>query len=427
MSLNNKNESGAGEAINAWVACFSATQPGMIPEAKERFGFGVSAGERRGWRLFRQALRYHLFLKSRLEPLFHTSPRPPVQAILHLAAAELMLGEDGDKPAIVHFWVEEAGRFSKSEKRFVNAILRRVDPTWGAPEGPPDAEVWGTAYSHPAFLVSRWLQHWGSDRTQKLLQWNLRTPPLYVRWRSSQPPEKELNLEPTPKDSFWLWKGGDWQGMGAALKQGKAYAQDPATERAVHLLNPRPGESLLDFCSAPGGKALQIADRLGNAGALTVMDLPGPRLSRLQENLKQAPRGLDLRILTGDLEKKTGRFWREQTTQNQLWDGVLLDVPCSNTGVIARRPDVKYRLAEADFHLLPRLQLQLLRHASSCVKKGGRMVYSTCSIDPDENGNLIRAFLQSGEGKGFSLKTEALVFPGEEETDGAYGALLIKT
>src|SRR5262249_26269984 len=152
------------------------------------------------------------------------------------------------------------------------------------------------------------------------------------------------------------------------------------------------GEQVLDLCAAPGGKALLIADAM-RAGRLVAVDLPGPRVNRLKENLSRAGE-VDVALVQADALKNLAAVLKEHRLPT-TYPAVLLDVPCSNTGVMRHRVDVKWRLQPGDFRKHPQQQLALLHAAARCVAAGGRLVYSTCSIDAEENEHVIQAFLAS--------------------------------
>ena len=209
------------------------------------------------------------------------------------------------------------------------------------------------------------------------------------------------------------------------------YLQDPGTRLAVELLGVQPGEDVLDVCAAPGGKSLQLADLLrraagggtASAGRVVALDLPGPRIERLKENLARA-HGVDVALVQCDLLRGAGPELKEHRLP-LLFPAVLLDVPCSNTGVMRHRVDVKWRLQEGDFRKHARQQLELLHAAARLVAPGGRLVYSTCSLDPEENEGVVREFFNSRAGSPFKLEQSLLSRPWETGHDGA-GAFLLR-
>ena len=200
---------------------------------------------------------------------------------------------------------------------------------------------------------------------------------------------------------------------GALLAAGSIYIQDPATRHAVDLLDPQPGERILDACAAPGGKAFLIAAALGSAENLC--------LHRLQRKTPAAPSGKPptpacraATVAVHDWTKPAPAEW------HAAFDGILLDVPCSNTGVIRRRVDVRWRLQAPDIDKIAVTQRKILENALPCLKPGGRLVYSTCSIEPEENLGQIEAFLADHPDLRLHSTREALPF--RDHTDGAFAA-----
>ena len=173
---------------------------------------------------------------------------------------------------------------------------------------------------------------------------------------------------------------------------------------------------MLDLCAAPGGKSAAIIAATGGKAHLTATDLHEHRLPTLKENLDRQGSSF-VRTAQADWSLPCRTEWKGH------FDAVLLDVPCSNTGVIQRRVDVRWRLTPEEIRRLAALQKTILENASRAVKPGGRLVYSTCSIDAEEDGLLVRDFLQNHPE--WTLKEEKLILPHEEKSDGAYAALLI--
>jgi len=341
---------------------------------------------------------------------------------------DLTPSRDGRVPKIVHHAVDQArGLASPAEARLVNAVLRRLAADLQSQVAPPKlapAEVLAEYYSHPAWLVRRWLVQHGAEATRALLEWNQTPAPVYARVRGGG---GAPFLTPTPWPGFFGVKPGHWPEVGALLKEGRIYLQDPVTRLAVDRLDPRPGESVLDVCAAPGGKSLMIADRLGgsddSAGSLLVaMDLPGERIARLRENLATIT-GVTVALVEGDASRGAVELLKERNLPT-AYAAVLADVPCSNTGVMRHRADVKWRLQEGDFPRHARQQVGLLAACARLVAPGGRLVYSTCSVDPEENEGVVAAFLKGAGGR-FVLEAQDLSYPWVTGHDGA-GVFLLR-
>ncbi len=357
-------------------------------------------------------------------------PRFPTRAVLLMAGFELIEAagspaEDGMVAKIVHHAVEQAKRVvSPAEARLVNAVVRKLAGLMAAPPPPKlaSAEVLAEYFSHPDWLVRRWLVDFGADATRRLLEWNQCPAKVYARWRGAEVPPDFL--QPTSWPGFFEVTSGHWPQVEPLLKRGQLYLQDPGTRLAVELLAPQPGETVLDVCAAPGGKSLLIADTM-KTGTLVALDQPGLRITRLKENLARI-QGVTVALVQADLLAHPEEVLREHKLP-ETYSAVLIDVPCSNTGVMRHRVDVKWRLDPRDIDKHARQQLTLLHAAARLVAPGGRLVYSTCSIDPEENDRVVRAFFDSRAGGPFKLTGSAASLPWVTGHDGAAAFLLTKS
>ena len=240
-------------------------------------------------------------------------------------------------------------------------------------------------------------------------------------------------LQPTGWAGFYVVPAGHWPEVERLLADGTLYLQDPATLIAAELLDPQPAETVLDLCAAPGGKSLLLADLLEartrqngpetKAGRLVAVDLPDDRrIGRLKENLARA-RTTDVALIEADVRQLSPALLK----QHHLpvgYSAVLLDVPCSNTGAMRHRVDVKWRLREADIAQHAGQQLALLTAAARLVTPGGRLVYSTCSLEPEENEGVVEAFLRACGGR-WALEKTRHSRPWETGCDGAAAFLLL--
>jgi 16S rRNA (cytosine967-C5)-methyltransferase len=311
---------------------------------------------------------------------------------------------------------------SAGESRVANAVLRRVPEILHVEisRDGRDADSLALRRSHPVWLVERWLAHWGADIVERLLAWDQQPAPVYARiiGAIALPP----GFESTPWPGFCRLDRPDWADVERLLAAGAIYLQDPATAVAPGLLAVQAGESVLDVCAAPGGKTLLLAEDAGPTGRVVAVDLPGPRLDRLQENLARYS-GVQVEVLGLDARELTPERLADFGLPG-LWDAVLIDAPCSNTGVLRHRVDAKWRLQAGDLEALPELQFALLTRAASVVRPGGRLVYSTCSIEPEENEAVVQR-LRDEAGAAFSLEQAITSFPWETGHDGA-GAFLLR-
>jgi 16S rRNA (cytosine967-C5)-methyltransferase len=196
--------------------------------------------------------------------------------------------------------------------------------------------------------------------------------------------------------------------------EGDFSVQDLTAMKAVELLNPKPGETIWDVCAAPGTKTTAIAERMQNQGRVLATDIHPARLALIEDNRSRL--GLDIikaqRISAAGDDLPGGPF-----------DAVLVDVPCSNTGVLGKRVEARWRLTPADFEELPGIQSRLLEAACERVKPGGRVVYSTCSIEPEENEAIVAALLSRRPD--WKLVEQQTHWPGRP-ADGGFAAWLQK-
>ena len=370
-------------------------------------------------------------LDAALGRLIAHPPRFSTRAVLFVAGFELIEAansktpeSEGLVPKIVHHAVEQTKSLaSPAEARLVNAVVRKLALALAqpAPSANAPAEELAAFFSHPDWLVKSWLAQFGPEATRALLEWNQRPSPVYARWRDPDATRPDF-LKPTKWPDFFEVESGRWREVEPLLKSGALYLQDPSTGIPVALLAPELNESVLDLCAAPGGKTLLIADKM-KSGKIIAVDLPGARLDRLKENLARA-RGVEPALVQCDVTEGLGVALREHRLPDS-YDAVLLDAPCSNTGVMRHRVDVKWRLQAGDFKKHPRQQLSMLHAAARFVRPGGRLVYSTCSIDREENEEVVRAFLAGKAGGPFTLGASIVSFPWKDGHDGG-GAFLLR-
>lgn len=312
---------------------------------------------------------------------------------------------------------------------FVNALLRgyarELDPTRKLLEDLKTTQP-HVGYSHPEWLVAKWRERWGAEKAGQLMEWNNTPPRLYARVNGLKtdaerllPQWREENVEYDFVRRDWLeenlvfeLKAHPALSSLPSLKQGWFYVQDPSTLLAVRELNAEPGQAVLDLCAAPGGKLTYIAQRMANEGRLAAHDLDPERLKQVDENCTRLGVSCVTAGSTAELDKH-GPF-----------DRVLVDAPCSNTGVMRRRVDLRWRIRPAEIERLQRTQMGLLDQAAPRLKPGGILVYSTCSLEPEENQGVVMAFVASHPN--FEVRRERELIPFIDRVDGAYVAVLEK-
>ncbi|OIR07311.1 ribosomal RNA small subunit methyltransferase B [mine drainage metagenome] len=411
----------AADRIRRWLE-----QQNRVDELMDRLPPGLAGAERaRVQHLVYGVIRHHLRLERLLRRRVTKRPRDVVMAVLLVGGFELIEGQrDEADPVgvcarVVHHAVDQSKRLiAPSESGLVNAVLRRLSEDLAAEPVPallaPSHRL-AEYFSHPEWLVRRWQAGFGAAATRKLLEWNQMPGQVTVRWRPAGAEGLPDWLKATPWEGFYVPESGHWAEIETLIGEGRLYVQDPSTRLPVGLLDPKPGEVVLDLCAAPGGKSVMIADRMGS-GRIVAVDLPGERQERLVENLGRV-RGVECTVLSADLGEGLSALLSDRGLP-QLYAAVLIDVPCSNTGVMRHRVDVKERLEESDLAKHARNQLRLLEAAAARVEIGGRLVYSTCSIDRDENEGVIEQFLKK-RGTEFVREDSAVSLPWETGHDGA--------
>ncbi|MFT4547639.1 MAG: 16S rRNA (cytosine967-C5)-methyltransferase [Verrucomicrobiales bacterium] len=312
---------------------------------------------------------------------------------------------------------ETVGLVRKHARPIVNAILRRAareqEPLLAEVESLP-AEI---RFSIPDFLIDKWRAQFGREATDTLCKWSNQPAEIIIRANLLHPEAAETiaasdAAEAIPgADHFYKVEQVpiDW------IAQGLVYVQDPATALAPKLLAPQPGQRILDACAAPGGKTALLAELMGNQGTIVATDRAEKRCKILRENLQR------MKVEIADVAVAD---WGPDAPDFEPFDGILLDVPCSNTGVLRRRVDVRWRLYEGFTKHACKQQLAILEATAPLVKPGGVIVYSTCSIEPEENAELIDQFLQAHPD--FKLEEQATSLPHHDSCDGAFAARLRK-
>ena len=424
--------------------------------------------------------------------------KPALQNLLRLGLYQIFWLDRIPAHAAVHETVELVKQCGFGARAgFVNALLRgylreheATDKLLAELKTTRPALGW----SHPEWLVARWQKRWGAKKMAQLLEWNNTPPKTFARVNTlkSGGTGSPLAAGSTPgKDGApgvtrpalnpagdllaqWRDEGVDYDFVRrgwleenlvfelkshpplaslASFRNGWFYVQDPSTLLAPALLGAQPGEAILDFCAAPGGKTTFIAQLMNNQGRIVALDVSEERLNLIRKNCARLgvtcvaaamsksgarphpdplPRereqpGKTSKTLSGagfadsrtDIPPLPGG---EDRGEGGLFDRVLVDAPCANTGVMRRRVDLRWRIQAKELGRLHDTQLDLLRQAATRVKPGGALVYSTCSLEPEENQEVVRQFLS--EAAGFKLESERELLPFLDEVDGAYVAQL---
>jgi 16S rRNA (cytosine967-C5)-methyltransferase len=390
-------------------------------------------------------------LEALLQPLVNRPARqvePWIWDALELGAYQVAFLSHIPAHAALHETVELASEFGRpGAKGFLNGVLRALaalvtpeqssgpaadalpleagayrrlaKPVLPDPAANP-VEYLASGFSLPRWLAQRWFRRFGEEECRRLGFWFAAAAPLAVRCN-------RLRLDRQALLDAWSQAGvaaepGELPeavrlGELAPIRELPGYqegwftVQDESAMRVARALAPEPGANVLDLCAAPGGKATHLAELMNNQGRVVACDTSSQRLNIVGV--------LAERLGIGILERRAIDPEQMNEAPQGPFDGVLIDAPCSNTGVLGRRPEVRWRLKPGELPHLANLQHRLLRIGASRVKPGGALVYSTCSIEPEENRQVVQGFLK--EHTGFRLEAEEESVPGRPG-DGGYWA-----
>lgn len=320
-----------------------------------------------------------------------------VRAILRIGAFQLLYA-DRVPPAVA---VNESVELAKGYPKYtglVNVVLRKVmSSAWEFPW--PDSKreavrYLSVRYSHPEWMIQRWLKRWGQEETEALCIANNEPAHTWIRTNTlkiSRENLKDRLIEEgiTVELGTRIPESLRIQNFSAldrleSFREGLFTVQDESSQLVAHVLNPQPGQHVLDACSAPGGKATHLAQLMEDKGEILAFDIHSHKLDLIQ----QLTQRLGIKIIQpqlGDARDLPGvRLGSQQR--------VLVDAPCSGLGVLRRRADLRWQREEEDLKEFPALQLAILERAASCLDVGGDLVYSTCTTEPEENFELVKSF-----------------------------------
>ncbi len=427
--------------------------------------------------IYSNVLRHRARIDWSLAPLFKKSPEKlddAVRAALRLALYEKVALRTPDRALANEYAGLMRGEKLGSATGFVNAIARRLPGVWRESSG-DEAQKLSIEKSHPQWLVERYLARFGSEETEAILRANNQIAPLCLRANTLKISRDELvsQLEGaragtlSPDALYWQGhstkneeRGSEETGDEGTKKSesenfstansspmssspmssspmssshwrnGEIFAQDEAAQLVSFLGAPKPGDFVIDCASAPGGKTTHLAQLMGNRGRILALDSAPPRLEMVRENAARLgieiieTRVGDLRVVARDLGS-----WGAHA------DLVCLDAPCLGTGTLRRRPDAKWRKTPAQLAQLLGLQSEMLDAAALLVKPGGALLYSTCSLEREENQVQIEAFLARASSFSVEAAPESLskaatpegflnTFPHRHGCDGMFAAKL---
>jgi 16S rRNA (cytosine967-C5)-methyltransferase len=358
--------------------------------------------------------------------------KPGLQNLLRLGLYQIFWLDRVPDHAAVHETVElvKQGGFG-SQTGFVNAVLRGYLREAGATTkllAELRISQPAIGWSHPDWLVTRWQKCWGTAKAAQLLEWNNRPPKTFARvntlkiepdkllekWRDENVAYDFVRRDWLEENLVFELKSHPSLASLASFQDGWCYVQDPSTLLAVKELSPQSGETILDFCAAPGGKTTFLAQLMNHQGRIVAQDISEERLDLVRQNCQRLGITCVETVLSSTLAVRLSAGF----------DRILVDAPCSNTGVMRRRVDLRWRIQLPEISRLQKAQLALLEQAAMKLKPGGVLVYSTCSLETEENAEVVKEFLRGH--KEFKLEFERELLPFVDKVDGAFVAALVK-
>ena len=333
-------------------------------------------------------------LRAVLELFVKRWPKGELEALLYVGAAQILFMDSVPDFAAVNETVEAAKLCAeRSIPKVVNGVLRNLIRSRAMVEERLAAMPLAVRESFPDALIERWTARFGGEAAARLAAWHNAPAETFLAYPDGrfEKLERGRRVEDVP-----------------GFADGAFIVQDPATALALDLLAPAPDDTILDACAAPGGKSIQCA---WHGAKVFSCEVNPARRKRLQANIERAAKDRGVEILAAI--PTAGAF-----------DKVLVDAPCSNSGVLRRKPDARWNWSEKKLASLVKLQAEILDACAPLVKPGGLLVYSTCSNEPEENQLQTAAFLKRHPE--FTLATERENLPFEAGTDGAYAAKLVR-
>lgn len=368
--------------------------------------------------------------------------KPMLKNILRLGLYELLfMGGTPDYASINEAVEITKLKLGSKSGDLVNAILRNIQrdiKKLPKPAFEDRTKLVATTFSHPEWMVKRWVKRFGEREAFQLMQANNQRPHFYIRVNNLRTKTSNFKLRMEKldiafKESDWL--PGYFKVESVApfiskdlIKKGVCLVQDIAAGFAPTILDPQPGETIFDLCAAPGTKSIVMSDLMKGEGSIMAVDINPGRLEMLAQSAMDYM-AENIKIRRDDVRE----------LNLKMADGVLLDAPCTGTGVLSKRADLRWKRTEEDLANSVKLQEELLDEAANHVKRGGRLVYSTCSIEPEENWEQIQKFLEKYDNyelesleeflpeevlieKGFAYQT----LPHVHGCDGHFGVRMIR-
>ncbi len=350
--------------------------------------------------------------------------------ILRMGLYQLGYMDSVPEYAGVNESVALAKKYCRSKAGLVNGVLREYlnrRIRMRLPERDEDEiRYLSIKYSYAPWIIEKWLEFYRLDFVEKLLEAGNQRPPMVIRYNWLKIVKEDLIQQLTDRgyeveESKLCQNGLKVKGSGLLntefYRMGLFTPQDESSMLVSEKLDPRHGDLVVDVCAAPGGKTTAIAERMNNTGKIIASDIYRRRLDQVDREAK--------RLGIVNIETRAWDATRVDSTLVEKAERVLVDVPCSGLGVIRRKPEIKYKEKTAEMDQLPKKQLAILSAASEYVKPDGTLVYSTCTINPEENERVINAFLKKYTW--FRQVERKLLLPNIDGTDGFFICVMKRT
>ena len=349
--------------------------------------------------------------------------------ILRMGVYQLRYMNSVPEYAAVNESVVLAKKYCRGKAGFINGVLReylnRKMQLRLPDRGEDEVRYLSVKYSYSPWIIELWLEHYDMEFVERLLEAGNETAPLTVRLNWLKVMKKDL-IDSLQKKGFEVSEGNLCQNAlnvkGTGLLDSEMYKlgmftpQDESSMLVAEKLDPQQGETIMDVCAAPGGKTTAIAERMNNTGRIIASDIYRRKLDLIDKDARR------LGIL--NIETRSWDATRVDSSMVQKADRVLVDAPCSGLGVIRRKPEIKYKEYNDDMELLPKKQLAILSASSAYVKPGGVLLYSTCTINPRENEQVVDTFLRKN--LSFRQVERKLLLPDVDKTDVFFICLMKK-
>ena len=366
-----------------------------------------------------------LYLKQPLKKL-----KPQVLTILRMGASQLLFMDKIPVSAAIN----ESVKLSKTNgcafaSGLINAVLRKVSASGLIlPDDKDNIKYLSIKYSFPEYICKKFISYFGKETAEKIMESSLDEGRIYIRKNSLKNEEFEFDCEKVsfPGNCYVYKAQGDMTKL-PEFTNGLFHVQDLSSQLCCSVLAPEKGETVIDICSAPGGKTMTMAQLMENEGKIISCDIHEHKLKLINDTAKR----LGINIVETRLRDGT-----DKSAELPLADKILCDVPCSGFGVTGKKPEIKTK-PETEISTLPALQYEILLNSAKYLKVGGKLIYSTCTLLPEENADVCRKFLAENKNfrpvhiddsiKGFRDGETVSVLPSDYDCDGFFIAAFERT